>query len=313
MFQSPKQFLVYYTPTNAFYQFFSETFFREWDLDIGNPIASIEPVPGVNGVYVRKFERGYVYLNTTYDNRPLPNTGNGIYDTVDGTEVNKATIPAKSGRIFVTRAVLDNFNNPPPPPPSPSPSSLPTFTLNRPTVSCIGNTASVNLSWTPLPDNPTYQILVRKEPGTVETKVAETSQTTFNIPGFNILEAGSSYGFIIAVNTPSGTIYSNGAWSDRDHLYGWTKIPDCSSAGPSPTASSSPTASLNPSSSPISSSSPNRKPGDTDDDNDIDIFDYNLVVTHFGKTRDPNTKADLDNDDDVDIFDYNLLVTNFGR
>jgi len=53
--------------------------------------------------------------------------------------------------------------------------------------------------------------------------------------------------------------------------------------------------------------------GDTDGDNDIDIFDYNLVITDFGKTNDPNTKADLDNDDDVDIFDYNFVVSNFGR
>jgi len=68
-------------------------------------------------------------------------------------------------------------------------------------------------------------------------------------------------------------------------------------------------------SSPSPSPSPSApvKPGDTDNNGDIDIFDYNQVVTDFGKTNDPNTKADLDHDDDVDIFDYNFVVSNFGK
>ena len=52
-------------------------------------------------------------------------------------------------------------------------------------------------------------------------------------------------------------------------------------------------------------------PGDLDGDNDVDIFDYNTLVSNFGNTNCGN-KADIDTDCDVDIFDYNLLVGNFG-
>ena len=53
-------------------------------------------------------------------------------------------------------------------------------------------------------------------------------------------------------------------------------------------------------------------PGDLDGDNDVDIFDYNTLVSNFGNTNCGN-KADIDTDCDVDIFDYNLLVGNFGK
>ena len=53
-------------------------------------------------------------------------------------------------------------------------------------------------------------------------------------------------------------------------------------------------------------------PGDIDEDGDVDIFDYNLLVENFGNTNCGN-KADIDSDCDVDIFDYNLLVGNFGK
>jgi hypothetical protein len=43
----------------------------------------------------------------------------------------------------------------------------------------------------------------------------------------------------------------------------------------------------------------NLLPGDLNGDNHVDIFDYNLLVTHFGN---PYT-----------IFDYNVLVGNFGK
>src|SRR3972149_11406647 len=52
-------------------------------------------------------------------------------------------------------------------------------------------------------------------------------------------------------------------------------------------------------------------PGDLDKDGDVDIFDYNLLITNFGATG--GNPADIDGDGDVDIFDYNLLITNFGR
>lgn len=57
-----------------------------------------------------------------------------------------------------------------------------------------------------------------------------------------------------------------------------------------------------------------QRAGDIDQDGDVDIFDYNILVSNFGKNSPDNLNgADLDNDGDVDIFDYNILVGNFGR
>ena len=62
---------------------------------------------------------------------------------------------------------------------------------------------------------------------------------------------------------------------------------------------------------PETSPNPNPKPGDIDRNNKVDIFDYNSLLTDFGKTG--NLPADLDKDNKVGIFDYNILLTNFGQ
>ena len=51
--------------------------------------------------------------------------------------------------------------------------------------------------------------------------------------------------------------------------------------------------------------------GDLDNDGDVDIFDYNILVRNFGNTTCGN-QADIDGNCKVDIFDYNILVRNFG-
>jgi len=53
-------------------------------------------------------------------------------------------------------------------------------------------------------------------------------------------------------------------------------------------------------------------PGDIDKDGDVDIFDYNLIIQHFGNTSCGNV-ADINSDCKVDIFDYNILIENFGK
>ena len=53
-------------------------------------------------------------------------------------------------------------------------------------------------------------------------------------------------------------------------------------------------------------------PGDIDKDGDVDIFDYNLIIQHFGNTSCGNV-ADIDGNCKVDIFDYNTLIENFGK
>jgi hypothetical protein len=53
-------------------------------------------------------------------------------------------------------------------------------------------------------------------------------------------------------------------------------------------------------------------PGDIDGNGKVDIFDYNFMLTDFGKVG-SGIGSDLDGNGKVDIFDYNILLTNFGR
>lgn len=50
--------------------------------------------------------------------------------------------------------------------------------------------------------------------------------------------------------------------------------------------------------------------GDIDKDGDVDIFDYNRLVTDFGTA---NPRSDINGNGTVDIFDYNTLVRDFGK
>lgn len=103
-----------------------------------------------------------------------------------------------------------------------------------------------------------------------------------------------------------------------------TSIPT-PSPSPTPTPSPSPTLTPTPSSipsptpSPTPSSTPTSNPADLTDEGDtpgdeVNIFDYNQLVSDFGKTGSPGwLRADIDKNGKVDIFDYNILVENFGK
>lgn len=52
--------------------------------------------------------------------------------------------------------------------------------------------------------------------------------------------------------------------------------------------------------------------GDINNDNKVDIFDFNLLIGQFGKSG-AGLSADINGDGKVDIFDFNLLVSNFGK
>lgn len=56
---------------------------------------------------------------------------------------------------------------------------------------------------------------------------------------------------------------------------------------------------------------PAPKVGDLNNDQKVDIFDYNILLTNFGKSG-VDLAGDIDNSGKVDIFDYNSLLTNFG-
>ncbi len=45
-------------------------------------------------------------------------------------------------------------------------------------------------------------------------------------------------------------------------------------------------------------------------DGKVDIYDYNLLITDFGKSGSP---ADINGNGKVDIYDYNTLIGNFGK
>jgi hypothetical protein len=53
-----------------------------------------------------------------------------------------------------------------------------------------------------------------------------------------------------------------------------------------------------------------QKSGDLNADNHIDIFDYNILVSNFGKT---GSAADIDKNGKVDIFDYNNFIAHYGK
>ncbi len=50
--------------------------------------------------------------------------------------------------------------------------------------------------------------------------------------------------------------------------------------------------------------------GDANGDNQVNILDYNLIITNFSKVFE---NGDFNGDGKVDILDYNLLISNFGK
>ena len=53
------------------------------------------------------------------------------------------------------------------------------------------------------------------------------------------------------------------------------------------------------------------KTGDIDQNNKVDIFDFNILMINWGDNP-ANPAADLNGDGKVDIFDFNLLMVNWG-
>lgn len=64
--------------------------------------------------------------------------------------------------------------------------------------------------------------------------------------------------------------------------------------------------------SPSPAASVSNKLGDLDANGKVDIFDYNALLTNFGKSG-ASLIGDIDKNGKVDIFDYNILLTNFGK
>lgn len=59
---------------------------------------------------------------------------------------------------------------------------------------------------------------------------------------------------------------------------------------------------------------PSLKQGDLDNDGDVDVFDYNILLGKFDATGAPGFHAaDIIQNGTVDIFDYNKLIENLGK
>ncbi|MBP7774709.1 endonuclease/exonuclease/phosphatase family protein [Candidatus Woesebacteria bacterium] len=64
----------------------------------------------------------------------------------------------------------------------------------------------------------------------------------------------------------------------------------------------------------VYSINPSMKQGDLDFNNEVNIFDYNILLGKFGATGAPGFHAaDIIQNGAVDIFDYNKLIENFGK
>lgn len=53
--------------------------------------------------------------------------------------------------------------------------------------------------------------------------------------------------------------------------------------------------------------------GDINLNGKVDIFDFNFVVTDYGKSDPVSLRSDLNQNGKVDIFDFNIVVTNYGK
>jgi hypothetical protein len=87
-----------YTPVGSSDQFHSAAYFSVWDLDVGRPTGPRQMLS--QGVYRRDFERARVFLNGSTG--PLNvSLDDARFMTSDGVPVRSATVPAKSGAIFL--------------------------------------------------------------------------------------------------------------------------------------------------------------------------------------------------------------------
>jgi hypothetical protein len=55
------------------------------------------------------------------------------------------------------------------------------------------------------------------------------------------------------------------------------------------------------------------KPGDANGDNAVNIFDYNILISNYGKSVCGVSSGDFDASCTINIFDYNILISNYGK
>lgn len=200
VFRNNKTTLIYYNPLLTGPQFDSEAFFRDWNLKIGQPTTGMQEVSP--GVFLRKFQKAWVYWNNS--NGGYTVAGAGLYN-LNGTQASQHSIPAKSGAIYVTQAVLTDWNQPPPSPSpiiSPSPSIIPSpSTIPSP----------LNCTTKPLLSKPAVMgangLTVSLTAGT-NAEVPSNQLYQIKFTGFDngtVTIGNSSYTQVFDYNVPAGT------------------------------------------------------------------------------------------------------------
>jgi hypothetical protein len=85
---------------------------------------------------------------------------------------------------------------------------------------------------------------------------------------------------------------------------------------PSPTIAPSPTPVLTPTPKPTTtpSASPNVCNGaDVNKNGSVDLLDYSVVISNFGKSEPAGTNGDINGNGNVDLLDYSVVISNFGK
>lgn len=101
-FQGRKTLMLYYTPSKSGVQYRSAPFFADWNLRVGEPRGGYQMIGP--GVYSREFLHAHVYLNNS--KTPYEVVFAGSLLTPEGRRVERYTMPAKSGMIFVDDDVV---------------------------------------------------------------------------------------------------------------------------------------------------------------------------------------------------------------
>lgn len=334
--RSGNHMLEYHYPTSIFFQYSSQAFFKEWDLNLGTATSGIEDAGA--GVFVRKFQRGYVYWNPTFNNFTVPG-GSGIYNIDNGQNIAGQVVPAKSGAFFVTQEVLNQYNTPPTPPappPLPNCQSSGGVCVNNVNQTFDGKTCSQSLNLGPTADC-TGSYIYCFAANSCSAPLATPGPFTLN-PPTTVCSGSNSHVRLSWTASPNGPQpgINSGYFVYVDGVYTYNALHVLGMDDPTPrtpgqtyrykieavvipngrtfsneqsitVTSCLPSPSPSPSKSPSPSPSPSNRAvnGDVDGSGTIDYQDYNAFVGFF-KIKDP--RANVNHDDAIDIFDYNDLL-----
>jgi len=100
--------MLYYTPGPGGPQFRTTPFFQDWNLSVGRPNGPYEILR--EGVYLRKFENAYVYLNNSSEPYEVVFGECCSLLTPEGKRVARYMLPAKAGMLFVGGQVVPEID-----------------------------------------------------------------------------------------------------------------------------------------------------------------------------------------------------------